>query len=181
MAIFDDFGGPQGGTKITKNRKMAFPKSIEKKDAKKEAMSPVVDEGRRPSRSPGNPRFRSGRLLQRLLRGLKHASTPGGVRRIYLATPVSADPPDSSYAADKPVLPVLPVQLFGPGPNNWTGQAGQAGHGTGRIGRTGNRLISSGRNQVILGVPAFYRNQTDWTDWTVHSHTPGDPTRGSAV
>ena len=103
LAIFEDFTGAQGGPKITKNRKMAFPKSIEKKNAKKEAMTPVGGEGRRPSRSPRNPRFRSGRLLQRLIRCLKHASTPGGVRRIYLATPVSADPPDSSYAADKPV------------------------------------------------------------------------------
>ena len=57
MAVFDDFGGPQGGPKITKSRKKAFQKSIEKKDAKKEAMTTVDDEGRRPSRSPGNPKI----------------------------------------------------------------------------------------------------------------------------
>ncbi len=57
MVIFDDFGTPQGGSKITKNRKKAFQKSIEKKDAKKKAMTPVDDEGRRPSRSPGNPKI----------------------------------------------------------------------------------------------------------------------------
>ena len=43
----------------------------------------------------GIQRFRSGRLLPSPERDLKHASTPGGVRRIYLATPFSADPPDS--------------------------------------------------------------------------------------
>ena len=32
---FVDFEGPQGGPKITKNRKIAFQKSIEKKNAKK--------------------------------------------------------------------------------------------------------------------------------------------------
>ena len=35
LLIFGDFGGPQGGPKITKNRKKAFQKSIEKKDEKK--------------------------------------------------------------------------------------------------------------------------------------------------
>ena len=45
-ATFDDFGCPQGGPKITKNRKKAFQKSIEQKDAKKEAMIPVRGEGR---------------------------------------------------------------------------------------------------------------------------------------
>ena len=34
LLIFGDFGGPQGGPKITKNRKSAFQKSIEKKDEK---------------------------------------------------------------------------------------------------------------------------------------------------
>ena len=32
--IFDDSGGPQGGSKIIKNRKKAFQKSIEKKPKK---------------------------------------------------------------------------------------------------------------------------------------------------
>ena len=63
---FFDFGASQVAPKIIKDRKNAFPKSIEKKDAKKEAMTPVEGEGRRPLRSPRNPRFRSGRLLQRL-------------------------------------------------------------------------------------------------------------------
>ena len=57
LAIFGDFGGPQGGPKITKNRKKAFQKSIEKKDEKKEAIEPVRGEVRRPSRSPGNPKI----------------------------------------------------------------------------------------------------------------------------
>ena len=35
LVIFDDFGGPQGGSKITKNRKKAFQKSIENKAEKK--------------------------------------------------------------------------------------------------------------------------------------------------
>ena len=35
LAIFGDFGGPQGGSKIIKNRKKAFQKSIEKKDETK--------------------------------------------------------------------------------------------------------------------------------------------------
>ena len=35
LMIFDDFGGPQGGSKITKNRKKAFQKSIKKKTEKK--------------------------------------------------------------------------------------------------------------------------------------------------
>ena len=35
LLIFGDFGGPQGGPKIIKNRKKAFQKSIEKKDEKK--------------------------------------------------------------------------------------------------------------------------------------------------
>ena len=39
------------------NREKAFQKSIGKKDAKKEAMTPVEGEGRRPSRSPGNPKI----------------------------------------------------------------------------------------------------------------------------
>ena len=37
LLIFGDFGGPQGGPNITKNRKNAFQKSIEKKEAKKKA------------------------------------------------------------------------------------------------------------------------------------------------
>ena len=37
LLIFGDFGGPQGGPKIIKNRKSAFQNSIEKKDEKKEA------------------------------------------------------------------------------------------------------------------------------------------------
>ena len=57
LLIFDDFGTPQGGSKITKNQTMVFPKSIEKKDAKKEAMTHVRGEGRRQSRSPGNPKI----------------------------------------------------------------------------------------------------------------------------
>ena len=52
MTIFDDFEGPQGGPKISKNRQKAFPKSIEKKDVKKEAMTTVDDEGRRPLAQP---------------------------------------------------------------------------------------------------------------------------------
>ena len=57
FVIFDDFGGPQGGSKIIKNRKKAFQKSIEKKEGKKKAITPVSGEGRRPSRSPGNPKI----------------------------------------------------------------------------------------------------------------------------
>ena len=59
LAIFDDFGGPQGGSKITKNRKKAFQKSIEKKEGKKEATYTVRGgEGRRSRGSPGNPKIR---------------------------------------------------------------------------------------------------------------------------
>ena len=57
MVIFDDLGTPQGGSKITKNQKMTFPKSIEKKEAKKEAITPVQGEGRRSRCSPGNPKI----------------------------------------------------------------------------------------------------------------------------
>ena len=57
MAVFYDFEDPQGGPKITKNRKKASQKSIEKKDAKKEAMTPVGGEGRRSRGSPGNPKI----------------------------------------------------------------------------------------------------------------------------
>ena len=57
LLIFDDFGGPQGGPKIIKNRKKAFRKSIEKKDEKRKARQPVHGEGRRQSRSPGNPKI----------------------------------------------------------------------------------------------------------------------------
>ena len=57
LLIFGDFGDPQGGPKISKNRKSAFQKSIEKKDGKKEATQPVWGEGRRQSRSPGNPKI----------------------------------------------------------------------------------------------------------------------------
>ena len=57
LLIFGDFGGPQGEPKITKIRKSAFQKSIEKKTAKKKAIEPVDDEGRRQSRSPGNPKI----------------------------------------------------------------------------------------------------------------------------
>ena len=35
LLIFGDFGGPQGGLKITNNRKSPFQKSIEKKVEKK--------------------------------------------------------------------------------------------------------------------------------------------------
>ena len=35
LLIFGDFGGPQGGPKIIKNRKKAFQKSVEKRDKKK--------------------------------------------------------------------------------------------------------------------------------------------------
>ena len=57
LMIFDDFGDPQGASKITKNRKKAFQKSIEKKEGKKEAMTPVRGEGRRSRCSPGNPKI----------------------------------------------------------------------------------------------------------------------------
>ena len=55
--IFGDLGPPQGEPKIIKNRKIAFQKSIEKKDEKKKARQPVLGEGRRQSRSPGNPKI----------------------------------------------------------------------------------------------------------------------------
>ena len=51
-STFSDFWGPQGGPKITKNRKKAWQKPIEKKDAKKEAMTPVSGKGRRPLAQP---------------------------------------------------------------------------------------------------------------------------------
>ena len=57
LLIFGDFGGPQGGPKIMKNRKSAFQKSIEKKDEKKKARQPVKGEGRRQRFSPGNPKI----------------------------------------------------------------------------------------------------------------------------
>ena len=57
LLIFGDFWGPQGGPKITKNRKKAFQKSIEKKDEKKEATYTIHGEVRQPSRSPGNPKI----------------------------------------------------------------------------------------------------------------------------
>ena len=60
---------------------LALKNSIKKK-AKKEAITPGRGRMRRPSRSPRNPRFRSGRLLPSPETNLKHASTPGGVRRI---------------------------------------------------------------------------------------------------
>ena len=44
------FWGPQGKPKMHKNWKNAFRKSIQKKEAKKEAMPTVRGEGRRPSR-----------------------------------------------------------------------------------------------------------------------------------
>ena len=47
LAIFDDFRSPQGGRKITKNRKKAFQKSIKKKEEKKGATQPVAGESRR--------------------------------------------------------------------------------------------------------------------------------------
>ena len=53
----DDFRAPQGGPKITKNRKNAFQKLIEKKEANKKAMTPVTGEGRRSRGSPGNPKI----------------------------------------------------------------------------------------------------------------------------
>ena len=80
--IFGDFGGPQGGPKITKNRKKAFQKSIEKKDAKKEAMTPVEGEGRRPLRGPGNPKIPLRKALASTEQKLKYASIPCGVRRM---------------------------------------------------------------------------------------------------
>ena len=40
-----------------KNRKNAFQKSIEKKEAKKKAMTHVRGEGRRTRGSPGNPKI----------------------------------------------------------------------------------------------------------------------------
>ena len=40
-----------------KNRKKAFQKSIEKKEAKKKAITPVEGEGRRSRGSPGNPKI----------------------------------------------------------------------------------------------------------------------------
>ena len=57
LLIFGDFGGLQGGPKITKHRKKAFQKSIEKKDEKKKATYSVSGEGRRQSGSPGNPKI----------------------------------------------------------------------------------------------------------------------------
>ena len=57
LVIFDDFWGAQEGSKISKNPKKAFQKSIEKKDKKKEATYTVEGEGRRQSGSPGNPKI----------------------------------------------------------------------------------------------------------------------------
>ena len=57
LLVFGDFGGPQGGPKIIKNRKSAFRKSIEKKEGKKEATQPVDGEGRRSRGSLGNPKI----------------------------------------------------------------------------------------------------------------------------
>ena len=55
LAILGDFWSPQGGPKITKNRKKPFQKSIEKKDEKKRRLNPWMV--RRQSRSPGNPKI----------------------------------------------------------------------------------------------------------------------------
>ena len=57
LLIFDDFGAPQGGSKVTKNQKKGFQKSIEKKDKKERPTQPVGGEGRRQSGSPGNPKI----------------------------------------------------------------------------------------------------------------------------
>ena len=51
------FGVPREGRKSLKIEKKAFQKSIEKKDEKKKAITPVGGEGRRQSCSPGNPKI----------------------------------------------------------------------------------------------------------------------------
>ena len=82
LVIFDDFGGPLGDSKIIKNRKKAFQKSIEKKDKKK-------CNGARPWSSAAafaQPRESKDSAQEGSCQvqktSLKHASTPGGVRRI---------------------------------------------------------------------------------------------------
>ena len=63
LAIFDDFWGPQGGPKMSKNGKNAFQESIGKKKAKKEATQPVRGRVRRRSRPEGMQDSCSGRFL----------------------------------------------------------------------------------------------------------------------
>ena len=69
---------------MDKNSKNAFLKSIEKKDAKKEAMTPVRGRVRRPSRGqqeckiPAQEGFCHDSWGQSI-----HATTPGGVRRLF--------------------------------------------------------------------------------------------------
>ena len=70
FAIFGDFGVPQGGPKITKNRKKAFQKSIEKR-RKKKAITPVGGEGRRQRFSPGNPKIPLRKALAKTVTGSK--------------------------------------------------------------------------------------------------------------
>ena len=78
-----------------KNGKNAFQKSIEKKEAKKEAMPTVRGEGRRRSRGqkeckiPAQEGFCHDSWGQSI-----HATTPGGVRRILFACAIPADPWD---------------------------------------------------------------------------------------
>ena len=81
LLIFDDFGGPQGGSKITKNQKSAFQKTIEKKDEKKGNTSPWLSAAAfaQPRESKDSAQEGSCQVQKT---SLKHASTPGGVRRI---------------------------------------------------------------------------------------------------
>ena len=71
---------------MNKNEKNAFRKSIEKKEAKKEATSSVAGRVRRPSRGlqeckiPAQEGFCHDSWGQSI-----HATTPGGVRRIEFA------------------------------------------------------------------------------------------------
>ena len=85
FAIFGDFGGPQGGPKITKNRKNAFQKIDRKKGRKKEGdphlLFRMMRVGGKGSAQGIQDSAQEGSCQVRKT-SLKHASTPGGVRRI---------------------------------------------------------------------------------------------------
>ena len=88
-------GVPREDQKCTKIKKNAFQKSIEKKEAKKEAIPPVRGEGRRRLRGQKECKIPAQEgFCNDFGGGFTHATTPGGVRRILFACAIPADPWD---------------------------------------------------------------------------------------
>ena len=82
LLIFGDFWVPQGGPKIIKNRKSAFQKTIEKEDEKKRQGNQFwLRVGGKDAAQGIQDSVQAG-FCQVQKTNLKHASTPGGVRRI---------------------------------------------------------------------------------------------------